>query len=122
MHTQITFRHMESSDAVRSAIEKRASELEQFYPRIVGCHVVFEQDDHHRQQGRLFRVRIDLDVPGKRLAIGRSPASHEHEDPYVTIRDAFDAARRRLEDFARRQNGRVNQHASKREAPNWRSV
>ena len=34
-----------------------------------------------------------------------------HTDGYVAMRDAFNAAVRRLEDFVRRQEGRVKRHA-----------
>jgi hypothetical protein len=33
------------------------------------------------------------------------------EDPYIALRDAFDAVVRRLEDVARRQRGDVKTHA-----------
>jgi len=34
--------------------------------------------------------------------IGREPTQHHaHEDVYVAIRDAFDAAKRQLEDYVR---------------------
>jgi cold shock CspA family protein/ribosome-associated translation inhibitor RaiA len=103
---------MEPSNAAEDAIRKRAVEMEQFYPRIVGCHVVFEQAHRRQQQGRLFHVRIELNVPGKKLSVDREgKGDHAHEDPYVAIRDAFDAARRQLEDFGRRQSGRVKTRA-----------
>jgi hypothetical protein len=35
-----------------------------------------------------------------------------HEDVYIAIRDAFDAAVRRVEDQARRLRGDVKSHAS----------
>jgi ribosome-associated translation inhibitor RaiA len=44
-------------------------------------------------------VRIDLKVPGKEIVVNRD---HD-EDIYVALRDAFDVARRQLEDHARRQ-------------------
>ena len=48
-------------------------------------------------------VRIDLTVPGEEIVIGREPGhDHAHEDVYVAIRDAFDAAKRQLQDHARR--------------------
>jgi hypothetical protein len=44
-------------------------------------------------------VRIDLTVPGAELVVSRDPElDHGHEDVYVAIRDAFDAARRQLAD------------------------
>src|SRR5690606_9101707 len=34
-----------------------------------------------------------------------------NEDVYVALRDAFDAAKRQLEDYGRRQRGEVKSHA-----------
>jgi hypothetical protein len=38
------------------------------------------------------------------------PIDHAHEDVYVAIRDAFNAAVRRLEDQARKMRGDVKNH------------
>jgi len=38
------------------------------------------------------------------------PADHAHEDAFVTVRDAFNAARRRLQDRRRRVQGQVKRH------------
>ena len=108
---QITFRHMESSDAVTARIRERAGELERFFDRIISCRVVVECRHPRRQQGNLFRVRIDLKVPGREITVGRDPAAHKaHEDIYVAIRDAFDAARRVLEDHVRERRGEMKTH------------
>jgi len=40
------------------------------------------------------------------------PSDQAHEDVYVAIRDAFDAAARRLEDEARKMRGNVKSRAS----------
>ncbi len=113
MNLRITYRHMQSSAAVASILRKRAEELERLYPRIVSCHVVFEQAHKHSLKGRLFHVRIDLGVPRAKLTVSRdAQAAHEHENAFVAIRDAFDAARRQLEDFASRHNGPGLQNAT----------
>lgn len=102
---QITFRHMKHSEAVADAIRERAERLEHFYDRITGCHVIVESPNRPHQQGNLFHVRIDLTVPGEEIVVGRDPPEHHaHEDVYVAVRDAFDAARRRIEDFVRRRH------------------
>jgi ribosomal subunit interface protein len=109
---QITFRHMDPSDAVAARIQERAAELERFFDRIVSCRVIVECRHPRHQQGNLFQVRVDLKVPGNEIAVGRDPAAHHaHEDVYVAIRDAFDAARRLLEDHVRRGRGDVKLHA-----------
>jgi ribosomal subunit interface protein len=109
---QITFRHMDSSEAVAARISERAEELERFFDRIISCRVVVECRHPRRLQGNLFRVRIDLKVPGREIAAGRDPAAHHaHEDVYVAIRDTFDATRRLLEDYVRERRGDVKLHA-----------
>jgi ribosomal subunit interface protein len=109
---QITFRHMESSPAVESRIRERVEELERFFDRIVSCRVVVECRHPRRRQGNLFRVRVDLKVPGREIVAGRDPAAHHaHEDVHIAVRDAFDAARRILEDHVRENRADVKTHA-----------
>jgi len=103
---QITYRGMESSAALEDAVRDKAAKLEQFHPRIVSCRVVIEQPARHKHQGKPFVVHVDLKVPGGEIAVNRDHA----EDVYVALRDAFDAARRKLEDFAREQRGVVKHH------------
>lgn len=94
---QITFRDMPSSDALEANIREKARKLEQVFADIVSCRVVVEQPAKHQQQGKPFNVHIDLGVPGKEIVVDRQ----ENEDAYVALRDAFDAAKRQLEDYAR---------------------
>ena len=109
---QITFRHMDSSDTVAVRIRERAEELGRFFDRIMSCRVVVERQHPRRHQGNLFRVRVDLKVPGRGIVVGRDPAAHHaHEDVYVAIRDAFDTTRRLLEDHIREARGDVKLHA-----------
>ena len=103
---QITYRGMQSSPAIDAAVHEKAAKLEQFHPRIMSCRVAIEQPGRHQRQGKQFVVHIDLKLPGGEIAVNRD----HHEDVYVALRDAFDAARRKLEDFAREQRGDVKRH------------
>jgi len=103
---QVTFREMDPSPAVDERVREKAAWLEQFCDDVTACHVVVEERHRHQHQGRLFHVRIDLTVPNKVLIVNRDPPEHQaHEDVYVAIRDAFDAARRQLEDYVRERRG-----------------
>lgn len=103
---QITVRDIPASEALDAHIREKAAKLEQFYPQLIGCRVVVELPHKHKHQGKQFAVRIDLTVPGSEIVINRD----QSEDVYVALRDAFDAARRKLEDYARRQRGDVKNH------------
>jgi ribosomal subunit interface protein len=104
---QVSFHGIAHSDAVYNAIREKAEKLERYYEHIMSCRVVLELPARHRRKGKQYAVRIDLKVPGGELAVTR-----EHdEDLQVALRDAFDAARRRLEDYARGRRGDVKHHA-----------
>ena len=108
---QITFRNMEGSDAMKSTIEERAGKLDQVCDRIMSCRVMVEAQHRHRHNGNLYHVRIDLTVPGNELVVSREAHEHHsHTDAYVAIRDAFDAARRQLENYARQRRQDVKTH------------
>jgi len=103
---QVTLRDISPSEAVEGYIRERAAKLDEFYDRIMSCRVVVEAPVRHHRKGGPFKVRIDLTVPGDELVVNKQ----SDEDLYVAIREAFDAIRRRLEDYVRRQRGSVKTH------------
>jgi ribosome-associated translation inhibitor RaiA len=60
----------------------------------------------HKHQGKLFNVRIDVHVPGGELVVNRDL----NEDVYVALRDAFDAAKRQLDEYGSKQRGGTKKH------------
>ena len=94
---QISFRNMDASEAVEADIRDKVGKLERLYDRITGCRVIVEAPHRHRHKGNLYDVRIDITVPGEEIVVQRSgPENRAHEDVYVAVRDAFNAATRRL--------------------------
>ena len=100
---QITFRDMDPSEAVEQAIREKANKLEEFNDRITSCHVVIETPHRHHHKGRVHHIKIHMALPGREVTIDREPERGAHEDIYVAIRDAFDAARRQLRDLSKKQ-------------------
>jgi cold shock CspA family protein/ribosome-associated translation inhibitor RaiA len=99
------------SEAVEAAIREKAAKLDEFCDDIMSCRVMVESPHQHRHKGKLYHLRIDLTVPGDEIVIRRDPREDStHEDVYVVIRDAFDAAKRQLEDYVRRRRGDVKTH------------
>ncbi len=108
---QISFRGMSSSPSVEAQVRRRAAELLQFSDRVSACRVMLEAAHRRHRQGTIYHVRVDLTVPGGEVVVNREPGEdHAHEDLRVAIRDAFDAARRRLQDRMRRLNGQTKAH------------
>jgi hypothetical protein len=94
---RIVFRRMPPSPALEMRIRRLVKELESVSKSIVSCRVSVEAPHRHHHQGQLYRVGIEIAVPGGRIVVGRSPDEHgAHADAHVAARDAFRAARRRL--------------------------
>lgn len=103
---QIAFRGMDRPMGIEASITKYVAHLETFFDRIILCKLVVERDPKHHHKGNRYRIRIDLLVPGREIVVRREPAMHRaHEDLHVAIHDAFDAARRELEDYIREMRG-----------------
>jgi cold shock CspA family protein len=126
---QVTFRHMQPLERLEDLVRDRAAWLETFYADIVGCRVLVETPHRHRESGRHVRVRIELSLPGEDVVVNHEPTLHarlkdaeeetHHKDDdiegvrkyaEVAVREAFDAARRQLQEFARRQRADVKTH------------
>jgi cold shock CspA family protein/ribosome-associated translation inhibitor RaiA len=103
---EITAHHFKLNDALESLIRERAAALEKFYPRLIRCHVTIEGPGNHHRTGGPYDVRVDLSVPRKELVVTRQTG----EDIAVVVRDAFDAARRQLQDFAQLQRRDIKNH------------
>jgi cold shock CspA family protein len=127
---------MAPSEVVEAHIREAAQKLDEFCDEIMGCRVLVEIPHQHHRKGELYHVRIDLTVPGAEFVIKRAPRlitdrparfrkapedveleeSRElskyaaHDEIQLSIRDAFDAARRKLQDYARRRRGVLKLH------------
>jgi len=134
---KITFRNVTPSASVESHVREKADKLGAFCDRITNCRVIVEAPHRHHHKGKAFQVRIDLTVPGKEILINHAATqlsvvklaetaayendlveNHEaskhcaHADVYVAMRDAFNAAERKLQDYVRQRSGAVKVHDS----------
>jgi ribosome-associated translation inhibitor RaiA len=106
---RIVFRNFIASPHVRERVAREVERLDKFHSRITSCRVVVERASGRRKTGDLYRARIFLTLPGGRevAATRTQDDAHAHEDVLVAVRDAFDAAQRRIEDLTRVQRGDV---------------
>jgi ribosome-associated translation inhibitor RaiA len=132
---KITFRDIAPSKAIEGNIRERADKLDSLHDGIMSCRVIVEAPHRHHHKGKAYVVRIDMAVGGGELVINRAPKrlaaakadrpedletnlaeSHKpskhaaHEDLYVAIRDAFNAAGRKLQDYTRRRRAKIKNH------------
>jgi hypothetical protein len=124
----ITYRGLTGIDWLNADIERRAARLERYYPMITTCRIAVGFVNRRHENGNRYHIRIDVTVPRERIVVSHEAALGGSERTgltaatkrmeldrgrrYVTVavREAFDAARRRLEDYRRRQVGDVKAH------------
>jgi cold shock CspA family protein len=103
----ISARNLELPPLLETQVREKAEDLTRFYPRLVGCAVRVEGPGGHHRRGGPYDVTIDLRVPdGEPLLVTRQSG----EEVEIAIKDAFDAATRKLQDFARQQRGKTKLH------------
>jgi cold shock CspA family protein/ribosome-associated translation inhibitor RaiA len=108
---QITFHHMKGSPEIEAIVREKAEKLDKYADHIMSCRVVIDTPHLHHKKGNQYQVRIDLKLAGNEIAINREPPDHaKDEDIRVALRDAFDSARRQLEDVVRNQRGFIKSH------------
>lgn len=110
---QLTFHNVPSSPAVEEKISEHVAKLERLYDRIISCRVVVDIPHRNHHKGKLYHIQIDLTVPNGEIVVNRNPSDEpSHTDIYIAIRDAFDAAKRQLQDYVDLQRGEVKTHRS----------
>jgi len=96
----ITFPGLKPDRLIEAEIRKRADKLDAQCPGIISCHVVADIPHRHRQHNNHFRVRIDIKVRREEIAVARDGPQ---KDLRLVLRQAFDVARRRLQDHTRQK-------------------
>ena len=116
-HVQTTFHNITGSRPLEQEIRKHVDWLGRFHPRIIACEVLVDVPHLHRLHQRPTHVRIALSLPGDQIIVNheasadvdlrdtirKSDERDGHRTVSEAIRDAFDVARRQLEDVVRRR-------------------
>ena len=103
---RISLHGIEHSNALYNAIREEAEKFDRYNSYVTSCQVVLEHAAWHKRHGKQFTVKVDLKVPGGDIAITR-----QHDEALqIALGEAFEAARRKLEDYARGQRGDLKRH------------
>ena len=110
---QVTFRGLPVSAEIEAACLKEAEKLERHVQRMTSCHIVVSAPHHHHVQGNLYEIKIDITLPGIEVVASRTPPEHvKSEKIGIALREAFDTARRQIEDAVDKQSGAVKTHGT----------
>ncbi len=95
------------TEPMKELIEERFSRLDRYYDRITGCTVAVTESKQGQRSGRFYSLRVAVTVPKGTIVVNRQKG----DTLYVAVREAFDAVRRRVQDYARLMRGQIKNHA-----------
>lgn len=94
---QIVFHNLEQTDAITDAVQKRINKLERYCDQIIFGRVVLDSPHNNHHKGKVYSVSLEVHSTIKEVRVNQDQHdNHAHEDLYVAIRDAFNAAERQL--------------------------
>ena len=94
---QIVFHNIDQSASISDAVNKRISKLQRFCDRVLAGRVVLDSPHNNHHKGKVYAVGLEIHTPSKEVRVNQEQHdNHAHEDLYVAIRDAFNAAERQL--------------------------
>ena len=114
---QIVFHNIEQSNSISDAVNKRVSKLQRFCDRILSGRVVLDSPHNNHHKGKVYSVGLEIHTPSKEVRVNQEQHdNHAHEDLYVAIRDAFNAAERQLKAINKKHRVERDHYCSELEA------
>ena len=103
---QVFFHNIEQTDALSEAVQKRIAKLERYCDSIITGRVVLDSPHNNHHKGKVYSVGLEIHTPSKEVRVNQEQHdNHAHEDLYVAIRDAFNAAERQLKELDKGHRG-----------------
>ncbi len=112
---EVVFHNSQPSEAVRQRAEYFMGKLQRVSKHIIRCVMTIEGRHHHHHQGNVYHISVRIRLPFRDVVVSRDPEqNHAHEDIYVAMRDAVDAARRQLQTYEEEFGSKNAQHEQER--------
>jgi cold shock CspA family protein/ribosome-associated translation inhibitor RaiA len=93
----ISYHNLDPVPAINALIEKRIAVLERISDRITGCEVTMEAAQKRKLHGRMFKVRLNLHIPGPDFSVAQEVAQGSAQDDLIlAVNRAFSAAEKHL--------------------------
>ncbi|MEM1417394.1 MAG: HPF/RaiA family ribosome-associated protein [Myxococcota bacterium] len=93
----IQYRDVPESPALTQTIEGRKARLEKRHGHLEKFEVVISAPHKHQHKGNAFHCKIEVSTRGHHAVVDKHDDDRRHDDPYVLVRDAFDALEKQLE-------------------------
>jgi len=117
---EIHFHGLDKSDAMEQRVREKFTKLERHFQHMTACRVVLEAPHRNPAKAKVFQVKIEIMVPGEKPIIinHEREGAHANEDLGLTIRDAFDAAIRKVDEKSSQLHSRGRTEQARRRPGN----
>jgi len=117
---EIHFHGIEKSEAVEERVREKVSKLEKHFGRMTRCRVVLEAPHRSPQKPKVYQIKIEISLPRRRpiVVCHEREGSHAHEELPLAIRDAFEAALRKVDDVGGKLTRTKLERGRRRPQPN----
>ena len=116
---EIHFHGIEKSAAIEARVREKVSKLDKHFGRMTRCRVVLEAPHRNPQKAKVYRIKIEISLPRRGPIVVRHEraGAHANEELPLAIRDAFEAALRKVDDVGGRLTRSKLERGRRRPAP-----
>jgi ribosome-associated translation inhibitor RaiA len=101
---EVHFHGIEKSEAIEQRVRNKVAKLQKHFGRMTSCRVGIEAPQRTPQKPKVYQIKIEIGVPRRSpiVVCHERVGSHATEELALAIRDAFEAARRKVDGTAAR--------------------
>jgi putative sigma-54 modulation protein len=105
---EVHFHGIQRSEAIEQRVREKVAKLEKHFERMTSCRVVLEATQRTALKPKVYCIKIEIGVPRQRPVVvcHERVGSHASEELTMALRDAFEAALRKVDGMASRRGQR----------------
>jgi ribosome-associated translation inhibitor RaiA len=113
---EVHFHGIEKSDAVEQRVREKVGKLQSHFVRMTNCRVGIEATQRTPQKPKVYQIKIEIGVPRRKPIVvsHERVGSHASEELNLALRDAFEAALRKVDGTAARVTQRAKLERGRR--------
>lgn len=98
----VRFHGIERSAAIEQAVRTKVDKLAKHLTRMTSCRVAIEVPQRSAEKPKVYQIKIEIGVPRRSVVVvsHECQGSHASEDLPLAIRDAFQAALRKVDSLS----------------------
>jgi ribosome-associated translation inhibitor RaiA len=113
---EIHFHGIEKSDTVEQRVRDKVAKLQTHFERMTSCRVGIEATQRSPQKPKVYQIKIEIGIPRRKpiVVTHERVGSHANEELCHAIRDAFEAALRKVDGTVARVTQRAKLERGRR--------